>query len=114
MKTLTLTALGALILLAFVTAASRADTYQMRKVVICDARDEVFGKLAEDFHEQPVWTGASTVQETRLVLTVNESTGEWTMVEFTDAWACVLAVGNGSRQNDSRVDYNRVAVRPSI
>jgi hypothetical protein len=114
MKTLTLTALTALILLAFVTASSRADTYQMRKVVICDARDEVFGKLANDFHEQPVWTGASGVQETRLVLTVNESTGEWTMVEFTDSWACVLAVGNDSRQNDSRVEYNRVAVRPSI
>ena len=84
-------------LLAVVATTAHADVYEMRKRIICDARAEIFTRLAEDYEEQPVWMGHSPAQTTDLVLTANVKTGSWTLVEYTESWACVLAVGERSR-----------------
>jgi hypothetical protein len=79
------------------TLKAGAETYQRTKIVICDRPDAIFSQLAEQFEEQPQWWGQGSVQATQMVLTVNPTSGEWTLVEYTADWACVLAVGNKSK-----------------
>ena len=74
-----------------ITAA--AEPRRLNKPVTCDDRDRVFAVIRDEFKETPVWWGASPDSGTELVVTVNSTTGEWTMIEFTPTTACVLAVG---------------------
>jgi hypothetical protein len=82
-----------IVLLALVTIRAHSEPQQMRLVVFCDTPAEIFVPLARDFEEQPVWTGTSDSQNTRLILTANAKTGTWTMVEYSGDFACVIAVG---------------------
>jgi hypothetical protein len=88
-----------IVLLALVTIRAHSESQQMRLVVFCDTPETIFTPLARDFLEQPVWTGSSDSQNTRLILTANAKTGTWTMVEYSEDFACVIAVGHGHRLN---------------
>jgi len=87
----------ALVLLA-VFSVTYAQQRSQSKTVICDSSKVIFDSLADDYQESVVWTGNSPIQSTTVALFVNGTTGAWTMVEFRDSWACVLAVGNGARK----------------
>ena len=84
------------VLLFTVFTVTYAQQRSHSKTVICDSSRVIFNSLADDYQESVVWTGNSPVQSTTVALFVNGSTGAWTMVEFKDTWACVLAVGLGS------------------
>jgi hypothetical protein len=84
------------ILLACTLTLANAEPQAVKKTVICADKIAVFEQLIKDFGEVPQWTGVSPTQATQVVLTVNLKTGAWTLVEYRDNWACILAVGEGS------------------
>ena len=81
----------ALIALLCITAS--AEPRRLNKPVTCDDKDRVFTAIRDEFKETPQWWGASPEQGTQLVVTVNPTTGAWTLIEFNTVTACVLAVG---------------------
>jgi hypothetical protein len=83
----------AVVIMACALGLAHADLYELRKVIYCDTHEAIFTALAQDFLEQPVWAGFSDAQSTRLLLTANPKTGTWTMVEYGEDFACVIAVG---------------------
>lgn len=83
------------LLLFTVFSVTYAEQRSQSKTVICDSSRVIFDSLADDYQESVVWTGNSPIQSTTVALFVNGSTGAWTLVEFKDSWACVLAVGRG-------------------
>ena len=88
-----------LLTLVLVLAASStvaAEPRTVNKSVICDDKIAVFRVIGEDFKELPVWQGFNPIQRTELVLTVNPLNGAWTMIEYRDDWACIIAVGERS------------------
>jgi hypothetical protein len=88
----------ALLLLA-VFSVTYAQQRSQSKTVICDSSRAIFDSLADDYQESVVWQGHSPIQSTTVALFVNDSTRAWTLVEFKDTWACVLAVGDSSSQS---------------
>ena len=91
MKTL----LTACVLVA-VTGTLSAEPRTLNKPVVCDATEKVFKTIVEDFKETPQWRGSTSQQGTNTVLTVNLTTGAWTLIEYTTATACVIGVGENS------------------
>jgi len=83
-------------LMTLVCITASAEPRRLNKPVTCDATATVFAAIRDEFKETPQWWGASPEQGTQLVLTVNPTTGAWTMIEFTPTTACVLAVGEKS------------------
>lgn len=85
-----------ILVLTLLCVIATAEPRQLRKPVTCDDRDRVFAAIRDEFKETPQWWGVSPESGTQLVLTVNLTTGAWTMIEFTSTTACVLAVGEKS------------------
>jgi len=85
-----------ILLLTLLCVTASAEPRRLNKPVMCDDRDRVFAVIRDEFKETPQWWGASPEQGTELVVTVNPTTGAWTMIEFTPTTACVLAVGEKS------------------
>jgi len=83
-------------LFCLASSIANAETFQMRKVMICDKSEIVFEKLAKDFEEFPVWDGKDIQDGSHYVITVNPQTGSWTMIQFMQGIACVLGVGTNS------------------
>ena len=83
-------------LMTLVCITASAEPRRLNKPVTCDDRDRVFAVLRDTFRETPQWWGKSPEQGTDLVLTVNLSTGAWTVIEFNADTACVLSVGEKS------------------
>ena len=84
------------ILVCLIMTYTHAEPRSVKKTVICADKIAVFEQLIKDFGETPQWTGVSPTESTQVVLTVNLKTGAWTLVEYRDNWACILAVGEGS------------------
>jgi ABC-type uncharacterized transport system permease subunit len=89
------TILTSLALVAVVTTVI-AEPRTLNKPVVCDATEKVFRTMVEEFKETPQWHGVNPQQGTSVVLTVNLTTGAWTMIEYTAVTACVIAVGENS------------------
>lgn len=85
-----------ILLLTLVCLTVTAEPRRLNKPVACDDRDRVFTVIRDEFKETPEWWGKSPEQGTDLVLTVNSTTGAWSLIEFTADTACVLAVGERS------------------
>jgi hypothetical protein len=88
--------LTALVLLIVVATSSTAQTRTVNKPVVCDATETVFKTIVEEFKETPQWRGSTSQQGTSTVLTVNLTTGAWTLIEYTTVMACVIGVGENS------------------
>ena len=73
-----------------------AEPRRLNKPVVCDATERVFKTIVEDFKETPQWHGVNPQQGTSTVLTVNLTTGAWTLIEYTLVTACVIGVGENS------------------
>jgi len=82
----------ALLAVSAVTAQPRT----ANKPVVCEATEKVFRTIVEDFKETPQWQGHNPQQGTSTVLTVNLTTGAWTLIEYTTVTACVIGVGENS------------------
>jgi hypothetical protein len=85
-----------ILLLTLLCITASAEPRVLNKPVTCDDRDRVFTVIRDEFKETPQWWGASPAQGTHVILTVNLTTGAWTMIEFNQTTACVLAVGEKS------------------
>jgi len=82
--------------MAAVCATVTAQPRTLNKPVMCDATATVLRTVTEDFGETPQWRGSNAQQGTTTVLTVNLTTGSWTLIEFTAVTACVIGVGENS------------------
>jgi len=85
-----------LTLLVLASTLAAAEPRMASKKVLCDSTQAIFKTVVEDFEETPQWRGQGTQQATTVVLTVNRATGTWTLIEYREEWACVIAVGEGS------------------
>lgn len=84
-----------MLVLAAVSTVS-AEPRTVNKPVVCNATEQVFRTIVEDFKETPQWQGVNPQQGTNVVLTVNLTTGAWTLIEYTTVTACVIGVGENS------------------
>ena len=84
-------------LFCLISSIANAETFQLRKVMICDKSEIIFEKLAKDFQEYPIWNGKDQQDDSYYALTVNRQSGSWTLVQFFKDIACVLGVGYDSK-----------------
>jgi ABC-type uncharacterized transport system permease subunit len=84
-----------LVLSAVITMAT-AEPRRLNKPVVCEATETVFRTVVDEFKETPQWHGVNPQQGTSVILTVNLTTGAWTLIEYTTVTACVIAVGENS------------------
>jgi hypothetical protein len=83
-------------LLLTVALTAMAEPRTLRKQVVCDTTVKVLSTITEEFEETPQWQGQNAQQMSQIMLTVNLTTGAWTIVEYTADTACVLAVGENA------------------
>jgi hypothetical protein len=86
------------LILTLASLSVQAEPVTRAKTVICDNITAVFQTIIGEYKEQPVWHGISPGTDTELTLTVNPQTGSWTLIEYKDSRACVIAVGERSSQ----------------
>ena len=79
-----------------VSVQAGAETRVLNKPVTCDATSIVLNTLVAEFGETPQWQGSNSAQGTRFLLTVNLTTGAWSLIEFTAVTACVIGVGENA------------------
>jgi hypothetical protein len=80
--------LGVLLLPALVVA----QPVTVEKPVICEKTELVIGSLLNgEYKEQPVWIGVD--ESSKYSLFVNDKTKTWTMIQFNQQMACIIAVG---------------------
>jgi hypothetical protein len=71
--------------------------FQTNKPVLCGDTATVFKSLDKNFQEYPAWVGKDGANESRYSLFVNKKTGSWTLIQFTKDLACVIGLGDESR-----------------
>lgn len=76
--------------------ASWAEPQTLNKQVVCEDTATVLKTITEEYKETPQWYGPNVQNNTTVMLTVNMTTGAWTMIEFNKVMACVIAVGERS------------------
>jgi hypothetical protein len=75
-----------------------AQSFQLKKPVVCDDTALVFQALTEQAGERPIWVGKGDgIDTSGTTLLVNEITKTWTLVQFDKDKACVLGSGISSR-----------------
>ena len=82
-----------LFILTVFSISVQAETFQLRKVMICDEKEKVIQTLAQNFEEFPIWSGSSD-GGTVISMFVNKTNGSYTLVEYDGVVACVISVGN--------------------
>ena len=82
-----------LFILTVFSISVQAETFQLRKVMICDEKEKVFQLLSQNFQEFPIWSGSSE-GGTVISVFVNKTNGSYTLVEYDGVVACVISVGN--------------------
>ena len=66
---------------------------EFRKPVECTAADTAFKNIREQFKEQPYILFKQDNIKSDIVLTVNEETSTWSLIEFNKDMACLLGSG---------------------
>jgi len=82
--------------LVAVTTVALAEPRRLNKPVVCEDTQLVLRSITEEFKETPQWQGYNPQQGTSTVLTVNLTTGAWTLIEYTATTACIIAVGENA------------------
>jgi len=72
--------------------SSQAEMFQLRKIMICDQKENVLQSLSENFEEFPIWSGHSE-RGSIIAIFVNKTNGSYTVVEYDNKVACILSVG---------------------
>ena len=62
------------------------------KPVFCDSATAILQIIKDRYKEVPVWVGSQN--NGILMLTVNEKTHSWTLLEIYDELTCILGTGN--------------------
>lgn len=90
MKTLIFT----FVLYFLISLASAQEIVELSKKVKCSELVNVLDYFATTFKENPIWV-AKTSNNTYVTLLANNDTKSWTLIEYSQVVACVLAVGQG-------------------
>ena len=67
----------------------------VNKPVFCSSLKVIIEAVTGEFQEQPFWRGND--DKSNYIMTVNQQTGTWTMIQFNDQIACVVGVGTNSK-----------------
>ena len=65
---------------------------QINKPVYCDNATRVLQIIKDQYQERLIWIGSQS--SGIIMLTVNEITQSWTLLETYDEIACILGTGN--------------------
>lgn len=65
------------------------------KPVFCSSLKIIIEAVSGQFEEIPVWRGNDN--KSKYVMTANQKTGTWTMIQYNDEVACVVGFGFNSR-----------------
>lgn len=68
----------------------------MEKPVKCGRADLVFQVLEENFQEKQIWIGVDAPTKSYVALLMNPDKTTWTMLQYKDGLACILAAGSQS------------------
>ena len=81
----------------FITAAAAQSTkFTIDRTLVCDDTKKIVNELMNgEYKESPVWGGID--DKTKFMLLVNQSTGTWTIIQFTSGVGCLLGAGDGSK-----------------
>ena len=85
-------------LLGLTTLIAHAEPRVLEKPVRCDDIKIVIETLTgPELNEKPVWVGLDQTTKSKYMLTVNDKTRAWTMIQFDDKSACIVGFGNNSK-----------------
>lgn len=82
-----------IIMMSLLCFTASAEPTIMGKKVVCDDKNTVFKIISEKFNEVPQWWGQSPQHNTQSILTVNNTTGTWSLIEFNETIACIVSEG---------------------
>jgi hypothetical protein len=83
-----------LLSLILITGSVWAAPVEVKKPIICDNTETVLKLLSGgNYQEKPIWLGASDEKLVNYSLWVNDSTKNWTIVQFNNEIACILGTG---------------------
>ena len=85
-----------IIMMSLFCVTASAEPTVMSKKVVCDDKNTVFKIISEKFNEVPQWWGQNPQHNTQSVLTVNNTTGTWSLIEFNEIMACIVSEGGNS------------------
>jgi len=84
-----------ILVLTLAAASAFSQPVKLQKEVWCEKPDTVMAALTQgDFREVSTWIGQEG--ETNVTLLHNPATKTWTVVQFNQSMACVLASGKNS------------------
>ncbi len=85
-----------LLALLLMPALVWAEPFRAEKPTVCDAIEAMMQHLTEKYNEVPVWNGRGVGkfdQGNSIMMLMNHSTKTWTIIQYNDTVACILAVG---------------------
>lgn len=83
--------LGLLFLPAVVVAQQQQGPVKVDKPVLCADTEKVIPEVYKQYREVPLW--GSKLEDSKIALFVNSETKTWTLIQWTDAVACVIDAG---------------------
>jgi hypothetical protein len=69
------------------------------KKVVCLKTTEMFASIQSKYGEFPIWHGDA--DEGSIVITANRITNTWSIIQYNEKVACLLAVGEKFQFRDS-------------
>lgn len=84
---------GVLFLPAFVFAQQQQGPVKVDKPVLCTKTELVLPEVYKQYKEVPIW--GSKLKDSKIALFVNTETETWTIVQWSDDFACVIETGEG-------------------
>jgi hypothetical protein len=82
-----------LLLLMFATSAFAQEQIELVKTMKCSNAEFVFKYFFEAYGEEPIWVGKDKSSDTFITILKNKEKGNWTLVQYNSAIACVLGAG---------------------
>lgn len=91
-----------LLLAAFVVPSitNATTVFTVKKEMVCNSAKIVMELVAE-YKETPMWIG--TMSKSSFVVTVNQATGDWTLLEISGDVACIVGEGTASSFNINKL-----------
>lgn len=86
---------GIIIALSTTFVLAQSTSFNIDRTLVCDDTKKIFNELMKgEYKESPLWGGVG--EKTKFILLVNQSTGTWTIIQFTPGVGCILGSGEGS------------------
>ena len=74
--------------------ATAQEIFTLQKRVVCGKPQIVFQEITgEEYKEKMYWTGSESDNSSLYILTMNQKTGTWTLIQLSKQLACVLGSG---------------------